>query len=61
MLGKKKYNQRLNESGLVIYEVCKKIYGVKETINKPLAKENGRQRMMEDLRNKKRNKKRQLR
>ena len=29
----KKYNQRLNESGLVIYEVCKEIFGVKETIN----------------------------
>ena len=32
-LAKKKCNQWLNESGLVIYEVYKKIYGVKETIN----------------------------
>ena len=60
-LGKKKYNQRLNESGLVIYEVCKEILGVKETINKPPAKENRHQRMMKDLRNKKKNLKRQLR
>ena len=59
-LGKKKYNQRLNESGLVIYEVCKEIFGVKETINKPRAKENIRQRMMRDIRNKKKNLKRQL-
>ena len=60
-LGKKKYNRRLNESGLVIYEVCKEILGVKETINKLPAKENRRQRMMKDLRNKKKNLKRQLR
>ena len=33
---------------------------MKETINKPPAKENRRQRMMKDLRNKKRNLKRQL-
>ena len=60
-LGKKKYNQRLNESGLVIYEVWKEIFGVKETINKPPAKENRRQRMMKALRNKKKNLKKQLR
>ena len=41
-LGKKKYNQRLDESGLVIYMVCKEIFGVKETINKPPARENRR-------------------
>ena len=58
-LGKKKYNQRLNESGLVIYEVCKEMFGVKETINKLPARENRLQRMMKDLRNKK-NLKRQL-
>ena len=60
-LGKKKYNQWLNESGLVIYEVCKEIFGVKETINKPPAKENRCQRMMKDYRNKKKNLKKQLR
>ena len=54
-LGKKKYNQRL-----VLYEVCKNIFGVKETINKPPARENSCQRMMKDLRNKKKNQKRQL-
>ena len=59
-LGKKKYNQRLNESSLVIYEVCKEIFGVKETINKPPAKENSCKRMMKDLRKKKKNLKRQL-
>ena len=59
-LGKKKYNQRLNESGLVIYEVCKEIFGEKETINKPPARENRCQRMMKDLRNKEKNLKRQL-
>ena len=42
------------------YKVCKRIYGVKEIINKPLAKENRHQRMMKDLRNKQRNLKRQL-
>ena len=57
-LGKKKYNQRLNKRGLVIYEVCKEIFDVKETINKPPTKENRRQRMMKDLRNKKKNLKR---
>ena len=60
-LGKKKYNQWLNESGLVIYEVCKEIFGVKETINKPPARENRRQRMMKDFRNKRKNLKGQLR
>ena len=52
-LGKKKYNQRL-----VLNEVCKNIFGVKETINKPPAKENSHQRMMKDIRNKKKNLKR---
>ena len=56
-LGKKK---RLNKSGLVIYKVCKEIFGAKERINKPPAKENRRQRMVKDLRNKKKNLKRQL-
>ena len=47
-LRKKEYSHRLNEGSLVIYEVCKKIDGVKETINKPPAKENRGQRMMKE-------------
>ena len=59
-LGRKKYDQRLNESSQVIYDTCKNIYGLKEENTKTPAKKNRRQRMMQDLRNKKRNLKKQI-
>ena len=60
-LGNKDYNQRLKESSQVIYNVCMRIYGVKEKNNKPPVKKKRRQRMKEDLRMKKRNLKKQIR
>ena len=59
-LGNNEYKQQLNESSQVIYNVCMRIHGVKEKINKPLVKKNRRQRMMQDLRMKKRNLKKQM-
>ena len=60
-LGNKDSNQWLNESSLVIYNVCMRIYGVKEKDNEPPAKKNRRQKMIQYLRMKKRNLKKQIR
>ena len=54
-LGNKEYNQRLNKSSQVIYKVCKRIYRVKEKNDKLPVKKNRRQRMIQDLKMKKRN------
>ena len=59
-LGNKDYNQWLNESNQVISNVCMRIYGEKEKNNKPPVKKNRRQRMMQDLRMKKRILKKQI-
>ena len=59
-LGNKDYNQWLNESSQVIYNVCMRIYRMKEKDNKPPVKKNRCQRMMQDLRMKKRNLKKQI-
>ena len=59
-LGNKDYNQWLNKNSQVIYNVCIRIYRVKEKNNKPLVKKSRCQRMMQDLRMKKRNLKKQI-
>lgn len=54
-LGRKKYYKRLNESSKIIYRVCKEICGVREENEKPPPKKDRHQRLMQNLRFKKRN------
>ena len=52
-LGPKRFSERLKECGNIMYKICAERFGTKEPVIKVAQKKNRRQRMMDELRHRK--------